>query len=722
MAPRLLFLLAFLASLNYGQSFKYVNPFIGTSNGGNTFPGAVLPWGMVSVSPHNCTDCPSGYRFGEKSFYGLGHTHLSGTGCADFGSIILTAGTGKINTDPELYKQPYTNEKAEVGYYTLHLDKSNLTLEAAATLRCGITKIVSDKDQSINVLIDVGKSLAITGGGEINILSDSTVEGYNISGGFCGEANREKIYFFAEFSQKAEKNGIWKNNLVSDAKKDQVVDSSLGSWHIFNLKKGESVLIKVGISYTSTENAKLNLKSEIPGWDFDSIKDNAREAWEEVLSRVTIYDDNDSGKTIFYTALYHALIHPNIINDVNGDYPLMGRKGTGNYKKSNRYSVFSLWDTYRTLHPLLTLLYPERESEIVATMIDMSHENGYLPKWELAGNETYMMVGDPADIVIADSYIKGIRDFDGAEALAEMMKPGLLESNQQAPPVRAGYHQLLAYGYIPIEQNWNDEWWVWGPVSTTLEYCYSDWAIAQMSKVLNRTNDYNMFLRRSSVYKNLYDSATTFFRPKSVSGQFAVPFDSLATEGAGDWKGAGGPGYVEGNAWDYAFYVPFDVERLINLYGGPSKFYKRLDRYFNGRHFSLNNEPAMSYPYLYAYINGKEVETQKLVEKILGNSFNTGTGGLPGNDDCGAISAWYLFSSMGFYPLCPASEEYILGIPEFNKIAIKLNQNYYPGKEIIIEKNSNRPVSGRISIDGQKATGYKVNHNQLIKGASIKFN
>ncbi|HEY6906693.1 MAG TPA: glycoside hydrolase family 92 protein, partial [Ignavibacteriaceae bacterium] len=388
----------------------------------------------------------------------------------------------------------------------------------------------------------------------------------------------------------------------------------------------------------------------------------------------------------------------------------------------NRYSVYSLWDTYRTLHPLLTLIYPERESEIAAAMIDMSKENGYLPKWELAGNETYMMVGDPADIVLADTYIKGIRDFIGDTALDEMMKPALIRGNQHAPPVRAGYHQQLAYGYIPIEQNWNDEWWVWGPVSTTLEYCYSDWAIAQMSKVLSREDDYNLFLSRSSDYKNLYDSTTLFFLPRSISGQFALPFDSLAVEGSGDWKGAGGPGYVEGNAWDYAFYIPFDVDGMIKLYGGQKKFYKRLSAYFNENHFSLNNEPVMSYPYLYTFIDGKEEETQKLVKKIIGKSFNTGAGGLPGNDDCGTTSAWYVFSSIGFYPLCPASDEYVLGIPEFSKIEIMLNQKYYPGDKIIIEKSPNLQISCEISINGRKVEGFKVLHSQLIRGAGIKFN
>lgn len=716
------FLFALLiVSFSFSQSSEYVNPFIGTSGGGNTFPGPVLPWGMVSVSPHNCSDCPSGYQYGEEYFYGLGHTHLSGTGCAELGNIIVTATTGDISTRPNDYKQHYSTERAEAGYYSVNLDSADITLEATATIRCGFIRIISHRDQKINILIDAGRSLAITGGGEINILSDTTVEGFNISGGFCGEANRERVYFYAEFSRPANGNGTWKDDSVSEKKEMMVIDSSTGSWHVFNLGKGDSVLIKVGISYTNSENAKQNLISEIPSWNFHQIRLDAKKTWEEVLSKIKIEDDDDSNKVKFYTALYHSLLHPNIISDVNGDYPLMGRNGKGHYKGRNRYSIFSLWDTYRTLHPILTLVYPERESEIVKTMLDMAKENGFLPKWELAGNETYMMVGDPASIVISDTYVKGIRDFDGYSALNEMIKPAMLSGNQKAPPVRAGYHELLHYGYIPFEQDWNSEWWVWGPVSTTLEYCYSDWAIAQLSKVLNKTRNYNDFLNRSALYKNLYDNTTKFFRPRSITGKFIVPFDSLATEGSGDWTGAGGPGYVEGNAWDYAFYVPFDVQGMINLYGGEPEFYLRLTEYFDKGHFSLNNEPVMFYPYLFTYLDGKGGETYKLVKRILKNSFSTGAGGLPGNDDCGAISSWYLFSSMGFYPLCPASDEYCLTIPQFDKIEINLDKKYYPAEKIIIEKYSNKKAAGPIHINGKGLKGYRVTHSRLVSGARIIF-
>ncbi len=710
-----------MVNCSFAQLTDYVNPFIGTSNGGNTFPGAVLPWGMVSLSPQNCFGCPSGYLYGEKYFYGLGHTHLSGTGCADLGGIIFTITSGSVKTGPEQYRQAYSNEMAEPGFYSVTLDSGNIVLEGTVTTRSSFIKIISNRDQKINILTDAGRSLAITGGGEVRILTDSSQEGFNISGGFCGEENRQKVYFYSVLSKPSVENGTWKNDRVSNSKETTSIDSSIGTWQVINLSKGEELLIKTGISYTGTANAKLNLESEIPGWDFNKIRSEARKSWEDVLSRIIIRDRSDSNKVIFYTALYHSLIHPNIISDVNGDYPLMNRTGTGNYKDRNRYSVFSLWDTYRTLHPFLTLVYPERESEIVKTMLDMAKENGYLPKWELAGNETYMMVGAPADIVIADTYIKGVTDFNADTALFYMMKPAILKDKEKAPPVRAGYHELLQYGYIPSEQDRNEDWWVWGPVSTTLEYCFSDFAIAGLSRALNDDPDYKIFSKRSLFYKNLFDDSTQFFRPRSKKGNFITPFDSLALEGSGDWAGSGGPGYVEGNARDYAFYIPFDVEGLIRLYGGESGFFKKLKFYFDKNLFSLNNEPEMFYPYLFTYISGKESKTGELVSSIIKKSFNTGAGGLPGNDDCGAMSAWYLFSSMGFYPVCPASDEYRLGISAFDRIEIKLNQKYYPGEKIIIEKEYKPENTGGILLNGVRLKDFKISHTKLISGAVIIF-
>ncbi len=713
-----LFILLLIINIASAQNTDFVNPFIGTSNGGNTFPGAVVPWGMVSVSPHNSSVSPSGYRSGEEFFYGAGHTHLSGTGCADLGSIIVTVTTGNIKTEPDQYRQHYSNEKASPGFYSVHLDSAGVTLECSASPHCGIIKITSDRDQKINLLLDAGRSLAITGGGEVNVTSVTELQGFNISGGFCGEDNRQKTFFYSVSNKSALRHGTWINENINDDSEAAAIDSSLGIWQTYSLRKGETLLLKTGISYVSISNAKLNLESEIKDKSFSEIRQEAEASWDNVLSRIEIEDSADSNKVIFYTALYHVLIHPNIISDVNGDYPLMGRKGTGNYKNRNRYSVFSLWDTYRTLHPFLTLVYPERESEIVRTMIDMAKENGYLPKWELAGNETYMMVGAPADIVIADTYIKGVRDFDADSALSFMIKPALLDRNEKAPPVRAGYHELLQYGYIPFEQNWNEDWWVWGPVSTTLEYCFSDYSIAKLSEVLHKPEYSELFSDRSSFYKNLFDDSTHFFRPRSEKGNFITPFDSTSTEGSGDWAGSGGPGYVEGNARDYAFYVPFDVKGMIELYGGRSGFYNKLNYYFENNFFSLNNEPEMFYPYLFTYFPGEESRTSDILSSIIKQNFNTGPGGLPGNDDCGAISAWYLFSALGFYPVCPASDEYRTGLPLFGRCEIRLSDKYYSGQKIIIEKRTDADREGSFYLNDKKVQGSAITHTSLVRSVA----
>lgn len=698
---------------------KYVNPFIGTSNGGNTFPGAVVPWGMVSVSPHNSPGSPSGYIHGEKYFYGFGHTHLSGTGCADLGSIILTAADTNSNFTPESYKTTYLNEKASPGYYSLFLNKLNLKAEATASARVGFTKLTSVKKENVNIVFDVGRSLNLIGGGSIKIISETEIEGSNISGGFCGEENRQTIYFTAKLNRPFILSKIWIGNNIKYGKDFSVKDSSIGCALRYEINPRNPLLIKVGISYTSIENARKNLAAEIPGWNFQKVKDSAEELWNKNLSRIIVEGNNEKDKIKFYTAFYHMLIHPNIINDSNGEYPLMGRKGIGKYQSRNRYSVFSLWDTYRTLHPFLTLVFPEKQSEIIKTMLDMYDENGYLPKWELAGNETYMMVGDPADIVISDSYIKGINDFDLNKALNAMLKPALLNKGESASPVRAGYHQLLKYKYIPFEQNHNDDWWVWGPVSTSLEYNFSDWAISQFAKKIGNEKIYKDFLNRSNYYKNLFDKNTLFMRPKRKNGNWLTPFDSIALEGSGDWQGSGGPGYVEGNAWNYTWFVPFDVEGLINLFGSEKDFSNKLMRAFDENHFTINNEPDISYPYLFTYLKGKENLTTRLVESIIQNDFGIDADGLPGNDDCGAISGWFVFSAMGFYPVTPAKDSYQLNFPLFDKITISLNQKYYPGKKLIIERKSLK--SDSIFFNNKEINDHQIKHSDMVKGGELIF-
>jgi predicted alpha-1,2-mannosidase len=697
---------------------EFVNPFIGTQNSGNTFPGAVLPWGMVSVSPHT-SNSPSGYIHGNEFFYGFGHNHLSGTGCADLGSIIVTASQNDPSDDPEKYKLEYSDEAAEPGFYSLRLDKLNLKIEVTASKRGSIIRFIAPSGGDYNILFDLGRSLAIKGGGSVKMLSDSRLEGFNISGGFCGEINRQTTYFAAEFNRPSSEKGIISEGNIKKTNNYEVTDSSLVSWFRFKFEKGDTLLLKAGISYTNTENAWKNLNAEIPAWDFHLVYTNAQKEWNDVLRRIIVEGKNDSDKVKFYSAMYHMLIHPNIISDLSGDYPLMGRKGIGNYSDRNRYTVFSLWDTYRTLHPFMTLVFPEVQSDFVKTMIDMYKENGFLPKWELTGAETFMMVGDPASPVIADSYVKGIKDFDAKTAFDAMLKPVLLSPGDSAPPIRAGYHELLEYKYIPFEQDWSQEWWVWGPVSTTLEYNFADWSISKFAEKLGHTEYKDEFLKRSRYYKNLFDKSTLFFRPKMKDGSWLTPFDSLTLEGSGDWHWSGGPGYVEGNAWTYAWFVPHDIDGLFELYGSEEVFFNRLNQFFEEKHFTIGNEPDIHYPYLFRYLKGKENLTNKIVHNIMNNIFSTGPGGLPGDDDCGTISGWFVFSSMGFYPLCPASEEYIAGYPLFDKITISLNNSYYKSSELIIEKQDG--PGNEIMLDGKRINNYKINHHLLTSGKKLIF-
>ncbi|MBI4428345.1 MAG: glycoside hydrolase family 92 protein [Ignavibacteriales bacterium] len=698
---------------------RFVNPFIGTAGGGNTFPGAVLPWGMVSVSPHTDLGSPSGYTYGQKTFFGLGHNHLSGTGCAELGSIVVTVKRDSIGITPGEYKSSLSAERAEPGYYRGTLQEASMQCEAAVTTRAGMTRWTSLRPGKINFIIDVGRSLGLLGGGGVAIVSDHEVEGYNISGGFCGEANRETVYFAARFNKKSHARGVWLGRRISESKNAQAQDTSIGAWLTFDVGESEEIIVKVALSYVSIQNARLNLDAEIPQWDFDWVRNKAKSAWRQQLSRIIVEDTSTANKTKFYTALYHMLIHPSAITDVNGEYPLMRRTGIGRYAGRERYSIFSLWDTYRTLHPFLTLVFPEQQSQMVQTLVDMYRESGWLPKWELLSNETYMMVGDPASIVLADTYVKGIRDFDAVAAFNAMKKPAVTLT-KEALPARPGYKDYLRLGYIPSDQDKTQEWWVWGPVSTMLEYNLADWSIAQMARALGKNEEAVEFERRALLYKNLFDSTTLFLRPRMASGEWHTPFDPLQTEGSGDWVGSGGPGYVEGNAWNYTWFVPHDIDGLVKLFGGHESFQNKLERCFRDGHFTVTNEPDIAYPYLFTYLPGKEGRTQELVAEILSKEFGADADGLPGNDDCGTISAWFVFSALGFYPACPAKPEYRLGIPLFSKTTIRLSEKYYSGNELVIERRKGFPEATTV-LNNKILNGFRLTHEDLLKGGHLLF-
>jgi predicted alpha-1,2-mannosidase len=705
------------------RAANYVDPFIGTANSGNTFPGAIRPWGMVSVSPHTDLSAPSGYVHGRPWFYGLGHVHLSGTGCPDLGNVILTATRGEGGTQPDDYRCRLSNERAEAGYWTGTLAEPGIRIEATTTTRVGVTRFTPIERDHFRILLDVGRSLSILGGGAARWLSPQRFEGYSIGGGFCGEVNRHTVFFSGEVDRVPLAHGTWLNGKVSPDTSVFAPDSSVGLWARFDGVQEVPVEARIGISFVSVDNARNNIAAEASGRTFNEIRAEAFDAWDDELSRVDISGGTSEELTKFYTALYHALIHPGVISDASGDYPLFGRRGTGHYENRTRYSVFSLWDTYRTLHPLLSLIYPEKQSGIVNTLVDMYKESGWLPKWELAGNETHMMVGDGAVPVIVDSYFKGIRDFDTLAAYEAMKKQGTL-LGPESEPARPGYSDYVKYAYIPFTGDTTNAWWVWGQVSTTLEYCFSDWTFSRFAAAMGKSDDARLFARRSLYYKNLFDEKSGFFRPRKADGNWVSPFDPLATEGSGTWGGSGGPGFVEGNAWQYGWFVPHDLHGLARLYGGYERCAARLDACFAGGNFTINNEPDIAYPYLFTYFPGHESRTADIVEKIMTDDFRTGPAGLPGNDDAGTLSAWYVFSALGFYPACPGSGEYRLGVPRFDHAAIKLDRRYYPFAAVSIRRNetsteADQPMA--ITWNGKPVTLYGIDHGVLTAGGELIY-
>jgi len=713
-------LIAFLG-LSHAQEYSdMVNPFIGSSNSGNTFPGAVLPWGMVSLSPHNSSS-PSGYEFAREYINGFGNVHISGAGCPDQGGVIFMPVRVGNSLNPNDYQSHYSDEVASPGYYKVLLKEHSLVVECTATDRSTMARIKSPQsNEPFRILIDVSRNLGWRRGGAIEILNNgTTLRGFNTAGGFCGAGSQHNVYFYSTLSPRPDSIKLFKGNSALHTNALSGVDTSLVAVAYYS-SAIEDVTMRTGISYVNTVNAQNNLELEQGDLSFEAINTFARSRWNSELSRITIETPNTDDKTIFYTALYHTLIHPSILNDVNGDYPAMGHDSIANSGNRNRYTIYSLWDTYRTLHPLLTLVYPERQADMVQSMVDMYHQNEWLPKWELASNETFIMVGDPAAPVIADTYLKGVRNFDYGTAYKALIKGASLTDTGRNP-LRPGLRSYLKYGYIPHDDTSE---YVWGSASTTLEYNIADFSISRLAQAFGNVQDYMEYDKRSKSYKNLFDPQTGFIRPKLLSGKFYEPFDPLAENTIGGWPGSGGPGYVEGNAWHYTFFVDHDIEGLIALFGGAKPFIEKLEKTFAEKHFILWNEPDMSYPYLFSFVKGEQWRTYKYVTENLKTHFNNTPGGLPGNDDCGTISAWYIFSSLGFYPIATASNNYMMTIPHFSKSTIKLNPTYYPGKQLEIIRTGNLvdgPLKADIKLNAKTFKQSLISHYQLIEGGKLEF-
>lgn len=715
-----------------------VNPFIGTTNYGTTNPGPVLPNGMMSVSPFNVMGSDlnrfdkdsqwwsTPYTNINKFFTGYSHVNLSGVGCPEMGSLLLMPTSGELIVDYDEYGSEYTDEVATPGYYSNLLSKYNIKTEVSATTRTSIARFAFPKGQG-NILLNLGEGLTNESGAWMRRVSETEVEGMKLLGTFCYNPEAVfPIYFVMRISKAPETTGYWKmqrqmgveaqwdstsgiRKLYSRYNRD-IAGDDIGVYFTYNFEEGDTVEVQIGVSFVSTENARLNLDTEQKGFDFELVQNSAREAWSEALSRVIAQGGSDDQQTVFYTALYHALIHPNILNDVNGEYPQMESDNIGK-TDDKRYTVFSLWDTYRNVHQMLTLLYPKRQLDIVRTMVGMYKEGGWFPRWELYSRETLTMEGDPAIPVIVDSWMKGLRDFDVEVAYEAMIKsattPGI--DNFLRPDI----DDYIGSGYIPLKSEFDNS------VSHALEYYIADNALSKFAKALGKEDDAKRFYNQSLNYKRYYSPEYGVFRPILPNGEFLSPFNPKQGE---NFEAV--PGFHEGSSWNYSFMVPHDVNGLIKMHGGNRKFTDKLQEVFDDKHYDPTNEPNIGYPFLFSYVKGEEWRTQKTTLMLLEKYFKNSTDGLPGNDDTGTMSTWAMFNMMGFYPDNATDPSYTFTTPVFDKITLNLDSFHYEGHSIEIE--TVRPSSkaiyiDRIEVDGKHYKSYRISHDELVKANKITF-
>ncbi|PIA80248.1 alpha-mannosidase [Gaetbulibacter sp. 4G1] len=732
----LIFSVAFLSYNHAQKPVEYVNPFIGTSNFGATNPGAIAPRGMASVSPFNVAGSQnlplekdsrwlSNPYVNENTFLtGFSHVNLSGVGCPDLGVILTMPTTGKLNINHLEYGSTYGYELAKPGYYSVKLSKYNVKTEVTATTRVGVSKYSFPKGQS-NILINLGLGLTNEEGASVKVVSSTEIEGIRNVGSFCYYKPEESypVYFVAKFSKPADDFGVWKKTkkyngiegqwmpyngktrLYKDYRRE-VIGDSIGSYFTYHFDKPTQVEVKIGVSYVSIENARENLEKETQSLSFDEIYKNTSSQWNKLLSKIEVEGGTKDDKTIFYTALYHTLIHPNTLNDFNGEYPTMAKRETAK-TDGTRFTVFSFWDTYRNLHSLMSLIYPKQQSDMVKSMLDIYDESGWLPKWELNATETTTMVGDPAGIILTDTYLRGIKDFDIEKAYEAMRKSATqLEEN----PLRPGIKDYIKKGYLTTKTTKS------GSVSTTQEYNITDFAIAKLAQALGKKEDYKLFSRRSVTYRNLFDKQFNLLRPKNDDGSWYSPFNP--NKGANFEKNLG---FIEGNSWQYTFMVSHDAKTLIKMMGGTKKYVAKLDEVFEKKQFDMANEPDIGYPYLYNYTKGFEWKTQERVTSLINEYFTNKPAGLPGNDDTGTMSAWLIYSMMGIYPISPAEPLYTITTPRFDKITIHLDTRYYKNKTLIIEKNGTGNLKS-FTINGKTNTSFFVSHEALTKASKIQFN
>jgi predicted alpha-1,2-mannosidase len=747
------FFISFLAS---GQSsseknlVQYVKPIIGTQRMGHTYPGATVPFGMVQLSPETDTIPYSingkyvpdvykycaGYQYDDKTITGFSHTHFSGTGHSDLGDFLIMPSVGDLQLNPGTANDPasgyrssfsHTNEVAQAGYYKVLLDENNITAELTASNRVGFHQYTFPENNRSHIILDLMSGIYNYDGKNVwtyvRVINDSTIEGYRQTSGW---ARTRTLYFAMKFSKPFQHygskdfapsayRGFWgkfdqRNNFP------ELAGRQLRMFFDFKTSEGEKIKIKFALSPVSMEGALNNMQAEIPGWDFEKVKNDAQELWNRELHKIEI-KGSQAEKENFYTAMYHAFINPTVYMDADGRYKGLDQNiHTG--KGFTNYTTFSLWDTYRALHPLFNIIQPKRNEDMVQSMLAHYDQSSLhmLPVWSNSANENWCMSGYHSVSVITDAILKGnAKHIDANKALDACIATANHRSYD-------GIGLYIDKGYIPIDKNGVG-------VSTTLEYAYDDWCIAQLAKKLGRTAVYNEFLKRSQNYKNVFDPAAGFMRPRLSDGSFRKDFDPLKTDGQG---------FIEGNAWNFSLFVPQDPAGLVAMYGGNKKFTEHLDSLFTMHlpdaffaeteditrdgiigGYVHGNEPAHHVAYLYNWA-GAPRKTQERIRMILKNQYKNTPDGLGGNDDTGQMSAWYIFSSLGFYPVAPGSQDYAIGSPAVNGAVL----SFEDGKKLSIEvqnQSDENVYVQKVTLNGREIKGFVLKHDELMKGGKLVF-
>src|SRR5215831_16160612 len=694
-------LLLFLPSLILAQDdlTRYVDPFIGTGGHGHTYPGATMPFGMVQLSPDTRLtgwDGCSGYHYSDQVIYGFSHTHLSGTGISDYGDILLMPTVGKDAPLNQGYAAGFNHqhETARPGYYAVKLD-DDIFVELTATARAGFHRYTFPAQAKARaVILDLTHRDRVLDS-YLRVIDSTHIEGFRQSTGW---AKDQVVYFAAEFSQPFSDYQVGLNNGIGSGSETRGL--AIKAAFQFSASAAAAVLVKVGISAVSIEGARKNLAAEIPDWDFERVKAAAARTWNAELNKIQVTGGTEAQLKTFYTALYHAMLAPNLFMDVDGQYRGRDFK-THAAKNFENYTVFSLWDTFRAAHPLYTIIDQKRTRDFINTFLVQYQQGGRLPVWELAGNETDTMIGYHAVPVIADAAAKGIGGFDLNLAFAAM--------KHSAEADQSGLKAYASHGYIATEDEKES-------VSKTLEYAYDDWCIAQAARMLGRTDDYRRYLQRAQFYKNIFDPGSGFMRPR-INGGWLSRFDPREVSF----------NFTEANSWQYTFFVPQDVSGLISLMGGKEKFGRHLDELFTteskttGRdqaditgligQYAHGNEPSHHMAYLYDYIR-EPWKTQQRVRQIMDNFYTPQPDGLIGNEDCGQMSAWYILSAAGFYPVTPGAPVYAIGTPLFPEIRFRLEN----GKQFVIKANG--VSAANIYIQSARLNG-KPYHKSFFSQADL---